>query len=456
MLKSEEKRHIIAIFVIGLIVFSLSYGIRVNFLGNDSIPDFPAYFHMRIAESMINGKFDFYDDLSFEGRPYTYPPLFPALLAFAGLFTCIQLATVIIGALTGALSAVLVYKILNNFLKDKKHSFLAAFIFVLIPGSIILYSHASSRAVPLLIALAAFYILTAGKKRAWLFSGILLGISSFFHPEPAMTFLAISFAYFFTNHKLREFAKFVIVFAAVAAVFFVPYFAANGLPHENPLYDEYKERGYSLESSDYTDYLKEVRNFPSDGYLTIIIILISVFGFFASRNNFIRMSAIFLFALTLIAQRFLIYMPFIVAFLAAIGIMSLKKYRNIIIAVVLVYSAVIGGIAVYDFAHYSPSTTEIEGLEWIRDNTENVTIFSDWPYGHWIAGIAERKNFMDGFIEYAPDIEERFEKLQNFYDTCEVEEYQYIYSEKWFEEMLECEITYEKVFENDEVIVYRT
>ncbi|HDD72669.1 MAG TPA: hypothetical protein ENG00_01095 [Candidatus Aenigmarchaeota archaeon] len=86
------SRHCrIIIFLSGFLISLLPSIIRWYVLGIPCIVGFPTFYHRRIAEEIISGNFDWYDDLSFGGRPYTYPPLFSFSLALFGSLLGIDL-----------------------------------------------------------------------------------------------------------------------------------------------------------------------------------------------------------------------------------------------------------------------------------------------------------------------------------------------------------------------------
>ena len=119
------------------------------------------------------------------------------------------------------------------------------------------------------------------------------------------------------------------------------------------------------------------------------------------------------------------------------------------------------------------SVYEIEALEWIKDNTPDDSVaLSTLEEGHLITDIAERKNFMDSNFMFAEDVDQRLEDMYKLYRTTSqteavalLNEYNidYIYfSKKAKKEYFVREIPYideicfEKLFENQDVIIYES
>jgi asparagine N-glycosylation enzyme membrane subunit Stt3 len=269
------------------------------------------------------------------------------------------------------------------------------------------------------------------------------------------------------------------VFLIFSAAYYVPFYLKNGLPSINGLYEEYRERRMSLESPMIENFLWE-----QGGYFTIFVLALAIFGLFKSQNKFIRYWSVFLLVLSFAAERFLIYLPFAAALLAVIGLEHSRKITNEILiigmlaaaiflsaelmAAVLILSILIywikkpeapklllisfllyitlaGGIKVYAMAYEPPQKEQYDAFLWMKYNIpENETVLADWQFGHWISGIGERKNYMDGYAEYAPEADKRLQNLKTFLKNCSIPSgIKYVYSEKWLIDLTNNDCIYE-------------
>jgi asparagine N-glycosylation enzyme membrane subunit Stt3 len=458
-MNKKEAAIISAIFVLAFLLFCTPSLIRWS-SGNPSIIGGPTYMHQRIAEQMLSGNFNRTDDLSFGGRPYTYPPFFSAGIAFFGLFFPLQLAGLFFVALFGGLATVSFYLTARIFF-PKKRPIVAAAVLLLAPGIIFLFSHLDSRAPSMALSLLGLYFLLSGHGKKYYAGGALLGIAGLFHIEVAIVFGII---FLFMAKDDRKIIRSIILALVIAAAWYGPFLAAQGLPQINNLHEEYRERQFSLESPTIGNYFYEI---SAKGYLTLFLGALAVIGFVKSKSNFLRFWLIFTFIITLAAERFFIYLAFPAALLAASALvwMSGKTKRKNLFAVIIVallaYSAFFGAVKVWNFAGEYPSREQYEAFTWIKNNTpENAMVFSDWQWGHWVTGIANRKSFIDGYAEYAPNATERVAKMENFYKTCEVPagyNITYVYMEKWFADArnMTCLSKFELVYDKNWLEIYK-
>lgn len=466
---SRYKIHIV-LFVFGLVLFSLPSLLRFYFYGFGDIIGFPTYLHTRIAGYIIDGTFNFYDPLSFGGRTYVYPPLFSYVLAAFGYVFGLKAGSVLFVSVFGGLGIIAFYMVMKIFL-HRNHAVLAAIVLALLPVTISLYSHVSTRAVPTTISLFALYFLIKDHKKYYLHSSVLLGVAALFHPEVAVVFTIIILLYFLSfRHSLENFLRLAAIVVLISALWYVPFLFSNGFPSANDLHAEYRERAYSLESPSLYYYFWEIQG---KGHLNILAGIFSVVGFAllcqnrkskksSAQNKFLICWAAFAFLMTLAFERLFIYLPFAAAMLAAIGLKAFSSSRHyrILVAILLLYTAFFALDRVDAIASDYPTQEQINAMLWIKDNTPaDSVILSDWQWGHWISGIAERKNFIDGFAEYAPDVNKRLSELNEFYGTCSVPGgygINYVYMESWFikENNINCVFDFRLVYNNSYLYVF--
>ncbi|GEM_PF-1016359 len=456
--KNKLKMELAVIFIISVAIFSLPSLLRWTYFSNPSTIGFPTYMHQRQAQDILNGIN--YDHLSFGGREYTYPPLFSRGIALFALALPVEIGGIIFVVVFGAISSVFFYLIVRDHI-SKKYAFLSSVFLILLPGTIYFNSHLSSRAPPFALGMAALYFLLkkidgADKKSALasnkniVIAGTLLGIAALFHPETAMFFGVVAL---FRAAKYKKIFLSFLIAAAIASAYYAPFLAAHGLPEANGLHEEYITRGYSLQISGIQNFFFEI---SPDAYITFAIAGLAIFGMWKKKHPFLAYWLLLALALGIIAERFLIYLAVPVALLAVYSFIYLdglqnakhfetskktkflrgKKLFKTLIALVFIYSIILASSKILYFANSYPTTQQYSAMLWLKNNTEeNATILSDWQWGHWISGIAERRNFIDGYAEYAPNVTQRINELENFYRTCEVPQgynISHIYMEQWF------------------------
>jgi asparagine N-glycosylation enzyme membrane subunit Stt3 len=448
-------KRIAVLFAASFAIFMLAFALRHYYFGIDEIVGTPTFYHTRIAGSILEGQY--YDDLSFGGRPLTYPPLFPLFHAGFALLFGLNLGGMIFVALFGALGIVSAYVFSRKYFSENA---LLAFFLVIMPGIIFLNSHISTRAIPIALGVLSLYLLS---ERRYLHSGIALGASFLFHPESAGIMLIVCLLYVMLEQKaeMRKFLRFILPVILIFFAWYAPFVAQNGLPQMNALHEEYRDRRYSLESPTAENFLWEL----GKGYFTVPLLALSAIGFFCTKNKFLRIWFIFGIALALTAERLFFYMLFPAAFMAVFGAVKVKSlirknFYIILIAIIVIYTAHFGFSRSIALAQDYPIRQQINAFHWMRDNTpEDAVILSDWQWGHWISGIAKRRNFVDGYAEYAPSVDKRISELHEFYRTCKVPSgygISYIYMEDWFAERYDISCTsFQKVYDDSGIKIYK-
>jgi asparagine N-glycosylation enzyme membrane subunit Stt3 len=459
-----RKKEIAILFLLAMALFALPSLMRWTYFDNPSIIGFPTYLHQRVAEDILNGKFNGYDALSFGGREYMYPLLFSLGIAFFAIALPIQIAGMLFVVIFGAVSIVFFYLIVRNYI-SKKYAFLSSLILLLIPGTIYFNSHLSSRAPPFALGMAAVYFLLRGGRKNLSTAGVLLGIAALFHPETAIFFGIVSLLLAAKNKKIL----FPLLIAIlIASAYYLPFLAAHGLPEMNALHEEYRARRYSLETPSINNFFFELN---MDAYITFPIAILAAIGVPIickkyRKNVFFVFWLLFALISAIAAERFLIYLAVTVAFLAAYAIIYLesrlsKRFFLAVIIAVLVYSSIFAASKITYFANSYPTKEQYNAMLWIKENTsENSTVLSDWVWGHWITDIAERKTFVDGYAEYAPDVNKRFALLSKFYSECAVPEgynIGYIYMEDWFADKMNitCLDRFPLLYDKDSIKIYK-
>ena len=435
-LKFVKEHFVWFLFLAGTAVAVFPSLVRWYVYGIPGIIGFPTYYHKRIAEYILSGNFNWYDPLSFGGRPYTYPPLFPFSLALSGLLLGVSTGGTLFMALLGGIAAVLVYSIAKETSGNEK---LAVAVLLLSPGFVYLFSHFCSRSPPIVLGLAALYATV--KKKRWYYAGMLLGIASLFHWETFLVFSAVVVLY---DHKNRDVWKAVGMGLVIACLWYVPFLVQHGLPKYNSLHHDYVAKGYGLEPLDIKTFSRETGgNYDN---VALITLLLSFAGLFSVKEKFYRKWFVLCITLALFTNRLLLYMVFPSAILASLVVAGMKKrLKGLAVPLFLIYVVAVGMVSAAQFGGFYPLKQEYKAMLWLKENTpDNATVFSHWGHGHWITGIAYRKSFMDGYAEYPPgDIQKRVTGYEEFFRSCRVPEgygITHVFLEEWIirENRMEC------------------
>lgn len=399
-----DIKFILVIFLIGFLVFITPTTLRwIN--GTGGIIGITSYYHTRMSENILS--LNFKDHMSFQGRGFTYPPGFSFILAFFSLFLGASVGSVAASAFLGGVSSVLIYLIGKEILKDFDKVYVLLFIFT--PGVIYLYSHASPVGGGITFALASFYLLL---KEKWLICSLFLGLVFLVHPIVGIVFLIINSLYSYKKHiNKKTLVKMGIILFLVGFLWYAYLFSSQGLPETTVLYEEYRQTGYSLDPTGIDNYFWEFNSF---GILNIALFGLSLFGFYKTKNKFLRIWFLLTLILSFLATRFLIYFIIPTILLCFKGA---DKKRIFYLAII--YTVIAGIGFSFMFSSHIPTERQYNAFMWIKQNTEeNVTVISPWEWGHWVTGISKRKSFVDGYIEYAPNIKERINDLEKLRKQC--------------------------------------
>ena len=460
MLRMKTVMHIFSeyrkpvLFTLAFLFAILPVLIRWYMFNIPGIIGFPQYYHQRIALDIIQGEFNWYDNLSFGGRPYTYPPGFVFTLAGFALLFGPEWGGVIFLGILGGFAGILIWELSKLLGINQRVSFVLC---VLSPLFLYLFSNLSTRSPPIILGLAGIYLIL--RKKPWYFFSPFFALTFLYHWETGLVFLIL--AAFLLRDKKEALAVTLFSAFGFSALIYLPVLANLGIPVYTELHKDYLTRGYGLE---YLDIGKHVWEFSSPlDSLYIPVFLLTLSGFFLTKNSFLRFWFIFAFVLSLISGRFFIYLFPVFALLSSSALESIRsKFKQILLIGMVVYLIIFIPGTVSTYASWWPTKEQTDAFLWIKKNTpENSTILTDWTLGHWVTGIAQRKNFMDGYAEYAPEVDKRFEQLLEFYKTCKVPEgygIDYILMEKWFIESrnITCIYRFPVLYNNSDILIFGT
>ncbi len=414
---------LVAIFFAALSIRLLPVVTYDNPIGID------AYYHIRITEYTLSNGLMVYDPLSFGGRQHLYPPgMHVMLAAFSILFQApVEIVAQIIPTIIGAFSIVLVFLISKKMHTDDKIALLSAFLLAFVPVHIWkTSSNVLTSAVDMTILLAAVYFLLNKDYLKYLLSVLILAIFS-----PFIAFFAVLLGVSGTNilEKGTRYRKLIFGVFIAALIFFVALFPVFGSVYVTK--DLPPELSSDMYSKDLSTLIK----------LNPLLIL-GILGIIKARRDprirrTTRLDATNLFVFWVLVNTALIIFNFIETdrglfylavplsmysayILLTANFAVYKKLKTLALLFVVFLSAYIGFMSLGGLSWSAVSHDERDALLWIRDNTpENSTVLGTLFEGHWISGIAERRNVIDGNLIGAPQLKERFGDVKSIYTTMD-------------------------------------
>lgn len=370
-----------------LAVFIVAFSIRIMpYFWEDRSIGLDSYYHTRMAGSFQDGM-PVYDELSYGGRPYVYPPGIHLLL-----MPYPQAAPFII-TLIGSLLILSVFLLARQIYGDKA-GLLAAFLIAFIPVHI--WKSSSNvlvTAIDLTLLTLAAYFLAKKKFPAYLSVSALIFI---FSPAVSMLSLLLFASCAKKNNKTMIIATLIIA-EAIAAYH---------------LYGSALSIYTSALPWDISSALYENIGIADMFYrLTPFLIPLSVYGLWLSRNRMNKMLLLWLFVVLVLfaagkieTDRGLVYMAVPLCILSGQAISTFK--RKEIVTSILIVTTITGIYSINNLRWGIVTDDEYSALTWIKGNTPpDSVVLAQFLEGHWVSGIAERKNVADPNLIGAPAAE---------------------------------------------------
>jgi hypothetical protein len=396
------------IFLIALIIRLLPLTSYPYLIGTDS------YYHARMAEQILTG--NFYDPLSFGGRSYLYPPGMHILLASFS-FMGTEAAAQLIPTLIAAFAVVAIFFVTRERYGEKA-GFIAALLLAFVPVNI--WKTASNSLVSgidLTILLIAVYFLLRKEYKFYTIATIILAIFSPFVAIFALLLLL-------SDRKFLR-SKIILTALAIAVLAMIIFFPLFGNIYITKVLP-----------SDIKFALYE--NVTAEGLLFRLnpVLILGALGLLlqAARKKINRLLifwTIFITGLSMLSlletDRGLFYLAVPLAIYSAYimtdkKIFKDKKIHMIILSAIIIFSAVVGIASVSSIYWSAMDPNERVALLWIEKNTPtDATVLATISEGHWVTGVAQRKNVIDGNMNGAPNFSERYEDVKTIYTTSDTE-----------------------------------
>ncbi len=409
----DNKKKLLLLAFVFFLIYMVPQTIRN--MTDGGLLGFTTYYQTRVSDLIASG--NLYDPLSLGGRYLTYPPGYPLLLSLLPSMELKEMINPVFGAL-GIILAFYFAKYLNF---NDREAFASSIILGLTPGFLYLSSHVNPRLPTLVFLTAGFLIMLKmqamrsekEKLRLRLIAAILFTITWYFHPLVGTIGLVFGAVLFRKN--IKPFLKSYLIGLAIFGIWLVPLIGKLGLPGYTPFYSEYSElqtgiQHFVFESGTSSDTI---------GVLVLILALFSFFKFNDKSNTFLQTWLVLgVVAALAIGNRVNEQLLFPVALLAGRALVSawpafLRAFRlkpnRLWLYVFCGYLLMNAGIMMAVLTTHPPYASDLNALNWIKDNTpKDSVVLAPWYYGHWVTGIAGRKNVIDAYAEYAPNITQRY------------------------------------------------
>jgi len=416
------KQKLIIIFTLSLVLFALPQILRTT-LYHDSLLGSTTHYHVRMSELIESGATE--DSLSYGGRPFTYPPAFPWMIHL------MPAAKYTLAPLIGAIGLIIGYYFAKELGLTKKQSLYTSIFLFLNPAYAYFSVHLNPRLPAIILMILSYLMINKDEKIINYLSIIPVIFALLLSPMVGISLIAIGAIIF--RKKIKKLAA---PFAAGFLIFFLAHFL--------PLIREYglfqRHEAYNM----FVEFNTGIQYFFLETGLTAIsfnvaLVLLAGYGFFKlndletkpirewlligvifSLAVFNRVNDLLIFPVSIIAATIFVS-PKINELKKSLKLSKIsKKTFKIAILTYIILVVLIPGFKVITI---EPTPEQYEAMTWIKNNTHpNATIMADWNEGHYITNIAERKNVMDPYLEFAPQVDERYNDTRRVKSICNADE----------------------------------
>ncbi len=429
-----KKAHIV-LFVIFIVVFQfrLLFAFQTPYLSSDD-----AYYNLRSAEKITE---DFspmlFDELSYGGRYIIDSHLFHYFLAFLNLILPMSIVFKLIPELLFASLVFIVYAIAKKITENSHAALFAAFISGFIP---ILISNTLNNLTEyaLLFPLLFYQVYCMLNLKTHMTKFIVLSfILPLLHPFSFILSIAMIFYIILLNLEGKKVVKvqresilfYILIGLLINLILYKKAFLVSGL---QAVWQNIP-RALLAEHFANINVLALIYNI---GFIPLILGILGILiGMFKEKQKpayllsaMILTTFVLLFLKLISVELGMIFLGILLAIISALSIekfisyldmTKFVKYKEIIffISIILIVLTII--VPSYYNAKNALDNTisfqEVEALKWIKENTEEKsTILSAVNEGHYITGIADRRNVADDNFMLAPD---RYSDVQEMLTT---------------------------------------
>lgn len=392
--------------VVLLIIFLLAFVVRSVSFGFDGLFDPDAHFHVRLSEQIVEThQLLEWDALSLQGRVYSYPPLLHVMLALLTILTGLETLLVIklFGTFVGALFVVSVYLLAKKMTESNGIALWAA-IFSAISAIAAWRTSGFVRPDGVALTLIPFLLylwFTRREKMAFVLSLAMVLL----HPLSTVFYAIILGSWFVVHFFQKKSYPVLIPFALVGMfiVFWLWVFSI-GLPIQN------YASSVSLEAG-------ELSQFPLLGFILFspLAWFFVAIGLWKGRMPLLLMVWFFVSILIgAIGVRLSLYwIPFF-SIIAGYGLREVIRFirpAQYGLAILGVFIVIVGAVSVYaimnDVHPYFSESGE-SGARFLQSYASPTdSVLTTWDYGHVLAYYSGLPQVIDGYFEFAHELDAR-------------------------------------------------
>ena len=392
------------LFLLGFIILIIPL-----IISGFSVKGYEPFLYERLADIVGND----FDELSYGGRGFAYNYGNPILLNLLS-FIPLNIVLLILPVLFGLLSLILFYNILKDLGVYYDIRIISSLILVISPPFLYSFTNFNYFTVPVFLILLGFWLFLKDKLRFYVLSLFTSFLLAFFGIFNSLVFLLILFLYSIKKKKLNLFLIFFVCNLVLLAFLNFLIIMNYGFPENVTL-------GGIL-----------LRNLIFDlggGYgISLFLIFFLFFGFTKLWEKKYKNSLFyFIFGLFILLLFFslktMIYFNLFLCVLAAMGFLKIlnRKWESNLIRNLTLFFLIIGLIfsCVSFFGEFSkvgPSEGLKDALSYLNGKSGNV-VLSHYNYGFWINSIADKKNVVDGYFDYAPNVNDRLNEIDHLFNT---------------------------------------
>ncbi|MFH1751962.1 MAG: glycosyltransferase family 39 protein [archaeon] len=409
-----KDNKVIAIALIFIIIIAFSLRFYPALLSPDfSGPD--PYYHTRLAEQWVaEENIPEFDELSMQGRDYSYRWFFHAFLASFQILSGLPMNFLaqLLPAIYGVLSVLMVFIITRKLFDSRTALFSSFTLAFLLLHVLRTASYARPDSLSLLFVPLILYLVY---RKNYFIASIIFACLSLLHPTSAgFVFIFLIFYMFLKKFKSQpENFKAITLILITGLIAFFSWAVLAELNLFNYV------SSVSLESVE-----MQPLNFLQLIYFFSFAWIFVFFGLTKLKNNlFLKLWLVLGFIVSIFGVRLGIHFTIPAAILSGFGInLVLQKTKPFqVIALFLIF--VLALMSTLPFLlKYSPflASQDKSALLWIKDNSlESESILTEWDFGHPLTYLTGRKTVMDGYFEFAPDLEKRNSDVRTFLSTSD-------------------------------------
>ncbi len=404
------------IFVVLLLIVFLGFILRVPDFVFDSFGEPDNYFHLRMIKKVVaEESVPVFDELSMQGRYYSYAPLFHVIYSQLHLLSGIEIEFLLhlFPILYGLIGIFLVFVFARK-IYDTKIGLYSAFFLATMEYHIIRTSgNVRPDGLALLFIPAIIYLIYCKKYRI---AGLLAVAQMLLHPLSSMNLILFLLLWILIAKvkKIEVSAK--KVFILIEGMILVFLFWLNSLPYQ---FSEYVS-DVSFESAEMAkSTLLTQLVLMMFGWIFILIAL------FKSKKTNLFLVVWFLFELFygVFGTRLGIFVAIPASILAGKGfsivLEKIKPYTKIFFVLIL-FMALLIYVPGTQVGGKFLNTSEKNAMQWINGFTEkDSNILSFWDRGHQLAELGKRPIIIDGYFEFAPGLNERNNSVKEITSTSD-------------------------------------